>query len=70
MLNVVMLYVSSNPFMLSVVILNVVMLNVLSNPFMLSVVRTSVIMLSVVAPLQCSKNESFSYKCSTSFENF
>ena len=55
MLDVIMLNVANNPFMLnvmklsvvmlSVIMLNVVILNVANNPFMLSV-----IMLSVVAP--------------------
>ena len=53
MLSFIMLMVTNNPFMLSVVRLNVIllsvtMLNVANNPFMLSVVMLNVVMLSVV----------------------
>jgi hypothetical protein len=46
MLNVIMLNVANNFFMLSVIMLSVVTLNVV----MLSVVTMNVVMLSVVAP--------------------
>jgi hypothetical protein len=47
MLNVFMLNVANNSFMLSVIMLSVVMLNVANNSFMLSVVMLSVVMLNV-----------------------
>jgi hypothetical protein len=46
MLSIIMLNVTNNPLMLSVVLLSVVILSVV----MLSVVVLSVVMLSVVAP--------------------
>ncbi len=51
MLNVVMLNVSNDMFMLNVIMLKVIMLNVIMlNVIMLNVIMLNVIMLKVVAP--------------------
>ncbi len=60
-LSVIILNVTNNSLMLSVVILiavivNIVMLNVANNPHRLSVVMFNVVMLRVVAPAQYDRS--------------
>ena len=57
MLNVIVLCVANEPFMLSVIMLNAVMLNVIVlNVIFLSVIMLNVIMPSVVAPAHLHSN--------------